>query len=144
MSQVLQDVADMAINFERSCGYSLPTFERSVCFIHKFQFFLQVQQADYKKHTTTISSTGKAQLLALLWRTLQKELSNSPEAKSPTKYKSTKEKQHNLIKTFRKKFQDRRQIDEICTPAGDSSEEFNNFISEFENIMLEDSYNSSS
>ena len=27
MSQVLQDVADMAINFERSHGYSLPTFE---------------------------------------------------------------------------------------------------------------------
>ena len=27
MSQVLQDVADMAIDFERSCGYSLPTLE---------------------------------------------------------------------------------------------------------------------
>ena len=27
MSQVLQDVADMAIDFKRSCGYSLPTFE---------------------------------------------------------------------------------------------------------------------
>ena len=27
MSQVLQDVTDMAIDFERSCGYSLPTFE---------------------------------------------------------------------------------------------------------------------
>ena len=27
MAQVLQDVADMAIDFERSCGYSLPTFD---------------------------------------------------------------------------------------------------------------------
>ena len=27
MAQILQDVADMAINFERSCGYSLPTFD---------------------------------------------------------------------------------------------------------------------
>ena len=27
MSQVLQDIADMAIDFERSCGYSLPTFK---------------------------------------------------------------------------------------------------------------------
>ena len=27
MSQVLQDVADMGIDFERSCGYSLPTFK---------------------------------------------------------------------------------------------------------------------
>ena len=26
MAQVLQDIADMAMNFERSCGYSLPTF----------------------------------------------------------------------------------------------------------------------
>ena len=35
-------------------------------------------------------------------------------------------------------FQDRRQINELCTPASDSHEEFNNFIAEFENIMLED------
>ena len=27
MAQVLQDIADMAIDFERLCGYSLPTFE---------------------------------------------------------------------------------------------------------------------
>ena len=27
MSQVLQDVADMAIDFKRSCGYSLPMFK---------------------------------------------------------------------------------------------------------------------
>ena len=27
MSQALQDVADMAVDFERSCGYSLPIFE---------------------------------------------------------------------------------------------------------------------
>ena len=27
MSQVLQDVANMAIDFERSCGYLLPTFK---------------------------------------------------------------------------------------------------------------------
>ena len=27
MAQVLKDVADMAIDFERSCGYSLPTFD---------------------------------------------------------------------------------------------------------------------
>ena len=26
LAQVLQDIADMAIDFERSCGYSLPVF----------------------------------------------------------------------------------------------------------------------
>ena len=27
MAQVLQDIADMAVDFERSCEYSLPTFD---------------------------------------------------------------------------------------------------------------------
>ena len=68
----------------------------------------------------------------------------SPSNTCPTKYKSTREKQHNLIKTFCKKFQDRRQINKICTPASDSSKEFNNFITEFaKNIILEDLDNSS-
>ena len=35
------------------------------------------------------------------------------------------------------------QIYEISTPASDSNEEFNDFFSEFKNIMLEDSDNSS-
>ena len=82
-------------------------------------------------------------MLALAGRKLQKGLLNSPQAKFPTKHKSMKERQYNLIKTFQKKFQDRRQINEIYTPANDSSEEFNNFFSEFENIMLEDSDDSS-
>ena len=72
-----------------------------------------------------------------------KRIVQQPPSQVPPKYKSTKEKQHNLIKTFHKKFQHRRQINELCTPASDSSKEFNNFISEFKNIMLEDSDNSS-
>ena len=54
-----------------------------------------------------------------------------------------KEMKHNLIKSFCKKFQDRRQINEICTPASDSSKEFNNVITEFKNLMLDDSDDSS-
>ena len=70
----------------------------------------------------------------------KKDCPTALKQSSPSKYKSTKEKQHNLIKTFHKKFQDKRQINKISTPAGDNcNEEFNNFISEFENIMLEDS-----
>ena len=41
------------------------------------------------------------------------------------------------------KFQDRRHINKLCTPTSDRSKEFNNFILEFENIMLEDSDDSS-
>ena len=62
----------------------------------------------------------------------------------PPNYKTTKEKQHNLIKTFCKRFQDRRQINEISTPAEDNSNnEFDKFFSEFENLMMEDSDDSS-
>ena len=83
-------------------------------------------------------------MLALPRRTLQKGLPTAPKQSSPSKYKSTREKQHNLIKTFCKKFQDKRQINEISTPASNNcNEEFNNFISEFENIMLEDTDDSS-
>ena len=99
----------------------------------------------YKRHTTAVNSTGKTQMLALPGRTLQKGLPHNPKQSSPPpKYKSTKENQHNLKKSFHKRFQDKSQINEICTPAGDNcNEEFNNFISEFENIMLEDSDDSS-
>ena len=72
-----------------------------------------------------------------------KELPNSPQTKFPPKYKPTREKQCNLIKTYHKRFQDRRLVNKLCTPANDSGEEFNNFISEFKNIMLEDSDDSS-
>ena len=68
----------------------------------------------------------------------KKDCPTVPKQTSPTQYKSTKEKQHNLLNSFCEKFQDRRQVNKICTPASDSSEEFNNFITEFENIMLED------
>ena len=67
-----------------------------------------------------------------------------PLSKVPPKVQINIGKQSNLIKTFHKRFQDRRQINEISAPADDnSSKEFNNFILEFENIMLEDSDDSS-
>ena len=73
----------------------------------------------------------------------RKDCPTAPKESSPTKYKSTKERQHNLIKSFHKKFQDRRQINEMYSPASDSREELNNFITEFKNIMFDDSDDSS-
>ena len=63
----------------------------------------------------------------------------------PAKYKTTKEKQCNLIKTFPKRFQDRRsQINKISTPSeDDSNNKFNKFFSEFKSMMMEDSDDSS-
>ena len=143
MSQVLQDVADMAIDFERSCGYSLPTF--------KVQYVSSTNSSSsYRSNrptTQSIQQSSTRQEKCKCWHCqgehYKKDCPTALKPSSPPKYKSTKEKQCNLIKTFHKKFQDRRQINTLCTPASDSSEECNNFIAEFESIMLEDSDDSS-
>ena len=75
--------------------------------------------------------------------TIKKDCPTAPNPSSPPEYKSTRGKQCNLIKTYHKKFQDGRQVNELCTTTNDSGEELNNFISEFQNIMLEDSDDSS-
>ena len=133
----------MAIDFERSCEYSLPTFE--------VQYVSSTNpSSSYRSNRPTTESTQQlsaCQEKPKCWHCqgehYKKDCSTAPKQSSPTKYKSTKEKQHNLIKTFHKKFQAKRQINEIATPASDRNEKFNNFISEFENIMLEDSDDSS-
>ena len=143
MSQVLQDIADMAIDFERSHGYSLPTF--------KIQYVSSTNStSSYRSNRQATKSTQQPlayQEKPKCWHCqgehYKKDCPTAPKQSFPTKCKSMKERQCNLIKTFCKKFQDKRQINEICIPASDSSREFNNFISEFENIMLEDSNDSS-
>ena len=143
MSQVLQDVADMAIHFERSCGYSLPTFKvQYISFANSSSSY-----RSNKLTTRNVQQPSNQQEKPKCWHCqgehYKKDHLTVPKPGSPLKYKFTKEKQCNLIKTYHKRFQDRRQINELCTPAGDSGKEFNNFISEFENIILEDSIDSS-
>ena len=74
MSQVLQDVADMATDFERSCGYSLPTFKAQYVSSTNSRSSYRLNT---KNHTTTVNSMEGTQMLALPGRTLQKGLSNS-------------------------------------------------------------------
>ena len=123
MSQVLQDVTDMAIDFKRSCGYSLPTFE--------FNMFhpqiLVLLTADYKKYATTIKPTGNPKCWHCQGEHYKKDCPTTPKPSSPPKYKSTKEKQDNLIKTYHKKFHNRRQINKLCTPASNPSEGIQQF-----------------
>ena len=73
----------------------------------------------------------------------KRTVQTAPKQSPPTKQLLTKDKQSNLIKNFGKKFQDCQQINEVYTSASDNTEDVNNFISEFENIMLEDSDDSS-
>ena len=143
MSQVLQDVADMAVDFERSCGYSLPTF--------KVQYVSSRNSTSSyrpnKPATRNIQQSSNRQENPKCWHCQDKhykmDFPTAPKPSSPPKYKSIKDKQHNLIKTYHKKLQDRKQVNKLCTPVSDSSKEFINFISEFKNIMLEDSDDSS-
>ena len=133
----------MAVDFKRSRGYSLQTFE--VQYVSSTN-----SSSSYKSNRQATKSTQQPlvhQKNHKCWHCqgehCKKDCPTASKQSCPTKYKYTKEKQHNLIKTFHKKFQDRRQINKICTPASNSSKEFNNFISEFKNIMLEDSDDSS-
>ena len=78
---------------------------------------------------------------------LKKDFPTAPHqsSSSNTKYKLTKERQHNLIKSFCKKFQDRKsQVNEIFIPSEDESfKELNTFFSEFKSMMAKDSYDTS-
>ena len=143
MSQFLQDIADMAIDFKRSCGYSLPTFKVQYVSSANFSSPYRSNRLTTKTHKQPSAWQDKPQCWHCQEEHYKKDCPTAPKENSPSKYKSTKEKQHNLIKTFCKKFQDKRPINEICPPASDSSEEFNNFITEFKNITLEELDNSS-
>ena len=142
MSQVLQDVADMAINFERSHGYLLPTFEVQYISSH-------TSSSSFRPHRQSMKNTQNTAHLEKpkCWHCqgdhYKKDCSTVPKQSSPTKQLTTKDKQCNLIKNFHKKFQVHWQINKVYTSASDDTEDVNNFISEFKNIMLEVSDDSS-
>ena len=119
MSQVLQDIADMAVNFERSCGYSLPTFEVN-------------QASSYNNHPSgnayrsTKPPAKEVQQLSFkadkmkCWHChgnhLKKDCPTAPQQNSSSQSKSylSKEKLHNLIKSFCKRFQNKTsQVNEV-------------------------------
>ena len=83
MSQVLQDVADMAIDFKRAHGYSLATFEVQYVSSANSSSFFQDQQADYKKHTTTINSTGKNPNVGIARENTTKRTVQQPPSQVP-------------------------------------------------------------
>ena len=105
MSQVLQDIANMAVDFERSCGYSLPTFE--VQYISS-----NTSNSSFRPHRQSAKNTQNTTRLEKpkCWHCqgdhYKKDCPTAPKQSPPTKQLSTKDKQCNLIKNFCKKFQD--------------------------------------
>ena len=96
MSQVLQDVADMAIDFKRSCGYSPPTF--------KVQYVSSTNSSSsYRSNrptTKSIQQSSTWQEKPKCWHCqgehYKEDCPTAPKPSSPPNYRSTKEKQHNV------------------------------------------------
>ena len=121
---------NMAVDLERSCGCSLPMFDiQYVSSTNSSSSYMS-----HKPPTKGIQQQSTQPDKPKCWHCqgdhFKKDCATAPKQGSPSKYISTKERQCNLIKTFCKKFQDKRQINKISTPTSEiCNEEFNTFIS---------------
>ena len=143
MVQLLQDVTDMAVNFERSRHYSLPSFEVN----HTSSYNNQNSSQLYRSSKSSTKETQKPNLrLGKLkcWHcqgdhlkkdcpTVQHQ-SNSLQSKPQI----NKDKQCKLIKSFWKRFQNRKeQVNKITTASKDNSSDnqLNQFFLDFKKLM---------
>ena len=112
MVQVLQDIADMSVYFERSQGYSVPTFEVNQTSSYNNCNFSYSYRSTKPSAREAQQSTLKADKLKF-WHCqgnhLKKDCSTTSQQNSSlqSKPKISKEKQCNFIKSFHKRFQDK-------------------------------------
>ena len=126
MVQVLQDVADMAVNFERSQGVKPSAREAQQSTLKADKLKCWHCQGNHLKRTAPPLPKNSS-------------LQSKPHI--------SKAKQCNFIKSFCKRFQDKKsQVNEITTTSEDDSlnDQLNQFFAEFENLMSEDADNMSS
>ena len=128
----------MAVNFKRSSGYSLPTFDvNQVSSSNNYSSVNSYRST--KPPAKGIQQASVKEDKLKCWHCqgdhLKKDCPTAPQQSSSSQpiYKLTKERQCNLIKSFHKKFQDRKfQVNEITIPSEDDRfEEINKFFSEF-------------
>ena len=144
--KVLQDVTDMAVNFERSRGYWLPSFEVS----HTSSYNNHNSNHFYRSNKQSIKETQQSNLKPTKFKCWHYQ-SNHLKKDCPTvshqsnslqsKPQISKEKQCNFIKSFWKRFQNRKvQVNEITATSEDDSfdDKLDQFFSKFENLMCED------
>ena len=127
MVQVLKHIADMTVNFKRSRGYSLPSFKVN----HTLAYNNHNSNQHYRssKPPTTEIQQPNLRLEKLTWwhcqgDHLKKDCPTVPnQSKSlQSKPQINKEKQCKLIKSFQKRFQNRKeQVNEITTASVDDS-----------------------
>ena len=144
MVQVLQDIAEMAVNFKRSRGYSLPSFE-----VNHTSAYSNCNSNTSQHYRSSKLPTKETQQPNLRFEKLKswhcqgnhlrKDCPTVPnQSKSlHCKPQINKEKQHKLIRSFQKRLQSKKEnVNEIITASDDDSSDnqLNQFFSEFENV----------
>ena len=91
-TQVLQDIADMAIDFKRSCGYSLPTFDVQYISSSNSSSSYRPNKPPTKSVQESSTQPDKPKCWYCQGDHFKKDCPTAPKQCSPQpKYKSTKE-----------------------------------------------------
>ena len=108
MAQALQDIADMTVNFKRSRGYSLPTFEvnQMSSYNHTFNHFYRFTKLSTRESQQSNLKPNKLKCWHCQDDHLKKDCPIASQQNSSLQSKSqfSKEKQCNCIKPFHKRF----------------------------------------
>ena len=145
MAQVLQDVGQMVVNFGRSIGYSLPSFEINQTKVYNSQNPSSNQHyKNNKLHTKKTQQLQPKPDQLKCWQCQGdhlKKIVPLPLAKLRPNIlgsKISKKRQCKLFKSFQKKFLNRKESITMVAEASDiddSEELLNKFFSEFERLM---------
>ena len=149
MAQVLQDAAEMAISFERSRGYSLPSLEINQTKAYSSQNPNSNQQ--YRTNKLYAKETWQPQPKPEKFKSwecqgdhLKKDcpMVKTSQGKSKhSKFNDNKERQYKLFKSFQKKILNKKEsVNEIAETSNDdiSEELWNQFFTEFEKLIHEE------
>ena len=148
MAQVLQDITEMAVSFEKSRGYSLPSFE-----VNHTSFYSS-HNPNSNQHCRSIKLPAKETQQThpkpenfKCWQCqgdhLKKDcptVTNQSMSKH-SRPQGNKEKQHKLLRSFQKRFLNKKEnVNEIAKAFdNDSSDDhWNQFFSEFKKLMCEE------
>ena len=117
MAQVLQDVAEMAVSFERSRGYSLPPFEINQTTAYNSQHPSKSQHFKTNKlymneAQTFHTKSEKIKLWEHQGNHLKKDcpmVKASQDKSKHSRFQDNKDRQHKLLKSFQKKFLSKKE-----------------------------------
>ena len=145
MAQVLQDIMNMAVNFKRSRGYSLPSFDVNHILSYNNHNSSLLYRSSKSSTKETPQSNVKPEKLKCWYCQsdhLKKNCPSAPHQTDSLQSKSNigKDKQCKLIKSFRKRFQCRKeQVNEITTASeDDSSDDQLNQFPAFKKLVCKD------